>query len=126
MRCGTRCPGRRQEQILAKQLTLYVIDAGKVARDAGLGKRVNTVLQTCFFAISGVMPPDEAIKAIKAGDRQDLQPARPGGRRRATTPPWTRPLAALHQVENPGPGDASPAAVPLGRPGGRAGVRPRR
>ena len=74
-------PREAQEQILAKQITLYVIDAGKVARDAGLGRRVNTVLQTCFFAISGVMPREEAIKAIKAGDRQDLRPARPRGRR---------------------------------------------
>jgi len=46
-------PREAQEQILAKQITLYAIDAGKVARDAGLGRRVNTVLQTCFFAISG-------------------------------------------------------------------------
>ena len=59
-------PREAQEQILAKQITLYAIDASKVARDAGLGKRANTVLQTCFFAISGVMPRDEAIKAIKA------------------------------------------------------------
>jgi pyruvate-ferredoxin/flavodoxin oxidoreductase len=59
-------PREAQEQILAKALTLYAIDASKVAREAGLGGRVNTVLQTCFFAISGVMPRDEAIKAIKA------------------------------------------------------------
>jgi pyruvate-ferredoxin/flavodoxin oxidoreductase len=55
-----------QEQILAKAIVLYAIDAGKIARDAGLGGRVNTVLQTCFFAISGILEPDQAIERIKA------------------------------------------------------------
>ena len=54
-----------QEQILAKQIKLYVIDAGQIARDAGLAGRTNTVLQTCFFAISGVLPRAEAIERIK-------------------------------------------------------------
>ncbi|HEX8006110.1 MAG TPA: 2-oxoacid:acceptor oxidoreductase family protein, partial [Trebonia sp.] len=49
-------PGHARELILARKLTLYVIDADAVAREAGLGGRVNTVLQTCFFAISGVLP----------------------------------------------------------------------
>ncbi len=55
-----------QEQILAKQIKLYVIDAGQIARDAGLAGRTNTVLQTCFFAISGVLERDDAIERIKA------------------------------------------------------------
>jgi pyruvate-ferredoxin/flavodoxin oxidoreductase len=55
-----------QEQILAKKIELYVIDAGQIARDAGLAGRTNTVLQTCFFAISGVLERDEAIEKIKA------------------------------------------------------------
>jgi len=55
-----------QEQIVAKGIAVYVVDAGKIARDAGLGGRTNTVLQTCFFAISGVMARDAAIEAIKA------------------------------------------------------------
>jgi pyruvate-ferredoxin/flavodoxin oxidoreductase len=55
-----------QEQILAKGIALYVIDAGRIARQAGLGGRINTVLQTCFFAISGVMEREQAIEAIKA------------------------------------------------------------
>ncbi|MEW5981906.1 MAG: pyruvate:ferredoxin (flavodoxin) oxidoreductase [Acidobacteriota bacterium] len=54
-----------QEQILEKRLEFYVIDAYKVARDAGMGTRINTVMQTCFFAISGVLPRDEAIGQIK-------------------------------------------------------------
>jgi pyruvate-ferredoxin/flavodoxin oxidoreductase len=60
-----RLPPAVQEQIVAKQLRLYVVDAKRVAREAGLAGRVNTVLQTCFFALSGVLPVDEAIAAIK-------------------------------------------------------------
>ncbi len=55
-----------QEQVLAKGIVLYAIDAGRVAAAAGLPGRTNTVLQTCFFAISGVLPADEAISRIKA------------------------------------------------------------
>ncbi len=54
-----------QEQILAKKLKMYVIDGYKVAKALGLGVRINTIMQTCFFAISGVLPQDEAIAKIK-------------------------------------------------------------
>jgi pyruvate-ferredoxin/flavodoxin oxidoreductase len=54
-----------QEQIINKKLKFYVIDATKVARESGMGKRINTVMQVCFFAISGVLPREEAIAAIK-------------------------------------------------------------
>jgi pyruvate-ferredoxin/flavodoxin oxidoreductase len=54
-----------QKQIIVKGLKLHVIDASKVALSLGLGSRTNTILQTCFFALSGVMPRDEAIAAIK-------------------------------------------------------------
>src|SRR4249920_282032 len=55
-----------QKQIIEKKLKLHVIDASKVASGLGLGSRVNTILQTCFFALSGVMPREKAIEAIKA------------------------------------------------------------
>jgi pyruvate-ferredoxin/flavodoxin oxidoreductase len=55
-----------QEQILAKRIELYAIDAGRIAREAGLAGRTNTVLQTCFFAISGVLEREQAIERIKA------------------------------------------------------------
>jgi pyruvate-ferredoxin/flavodoxin oxidoreductase len=58
-------PRTVQQEILDKQLKFYVIDAYKVARETGMGGRINTVMQTCFFAISGVLPRDEAIEAIK-------------------------------------------------------------
>ena len=54
-----------QEQLLAKKAKFYVIDATKVARDSGMGGRINTIMQVCFFALSGVLPKDEAIEAIK-------------------------------------------------------------
>jgi len=54
-----------QEKILAKRVNFYVIDAYKVAADTGMGVRINTIMQTCFFAISGVLPRDEAIAQIK-------------------------------------------------------------
>ena len=54
-----------QQSIVDKKLKLYVIDAYKVAKDTGMGVRINTIMQTCFFAISGVLPRDEAIEQIK-------------------------------------------------------------
>ena len=55
-----------QEEILAKHLKLYTINAVEVARATGMGQRINTVMQTCFFAISNILPKDEAIAQIKA------------------------------------------------------------
>ena len=59
-------PRPMQDKIVELGISLYVIDASTVARAAGLGSRTNTVLQTCFFAISGVMPREEAIEKVKA------------------------------------------------------------
>ena len=58
-------PRTAQETIVKKKLRFYVIDAVAVARKAGMGGRINTVMQTCFFAISGVLPRADAIAAIK-------------------------------------------------------------
>jgi pyruvate-ferredoxin/flavodoxin oxidoreductase len=58
-------PFEVQEQIVEKRLRFFVIDAYDVAGAAGLGTRINTIMQTCFFAISGVLPRDEAIGHIK-------------------------------------------------------------
>ena len=55
-----------QEEILAKHLKFYTINAVEVARATGMGQRINTVMQTCFFAISNILPKDEAIAQIKA------------------------------------------------------------
>jgi pyruvate-ferredoxin/flavodoxin oxidoreductase len=58
-------PRRVQEQIQEKKLKVYGIDAVKVAEDTGMGSRINSVMQTCFFAISGVLPREQAITHIK-------------------------------------------------------------
>jgi pyruvate-ferredoxin/flavodoxin oxidoreductase len=58
-------PREVQQDIIDKQLKVYCIDATAVARDAGMGRRTNTIMQTCFFAISGILPREEAIAEIK-------------------------------------------------------------
>ncbi len=60
-----RIPAPVQQQMIDKRVNFYAVNAAKVARAAGMGRRVNTVMQTCFFAISGVLPRDEAIEKIK-------------------------------------------------------------
>lgn len=63
-------PKAIQEEIIHKKLKFYVINASKVARDTGMGSRINSILQTCFFAISNVMPKDKAIQYIKDAIRK--------------------------------------------------------
>lgn len=58
-------PREMQQQIIDKKIKFYAIDADAVAQKTGMGKRINTIMQTCFFAISGILPKDEAIEAIK-------------------------------------------------------------
>jgi pyruvate-ferredoxin/flavodoxin oxidoreductase len=58
-------PRSVQDIIAARDIRLYVIDASRVAREAGMGKRINTVMQACFFALSGVLPREEAMRQIK-------------------------------------------------------------
>jgi pyruvate-ferredoxin/flavodoxin oxidoreductase len=60
-----RLPAEVQQAIVDKRLDTWVVDAGKVARDSGLGNRVNTVLQTCFFALTNLLGTSEAVDAIK-------------------------------------------------------------
>jgi pyruvate-ferredoxin/flavodoxin oxidoreductase len=58
-------PKSTQDEMLRKKIEFYVIDGNKVARDAGMGTRINTIMQACFFAISGVLPREEAVTQIK-------------------------------------------------------------
>jgi pyruvate-ferredoxin/flavodoxin oxidoreductase len=62
-------PREVQTQLIAKKARFFIIDAYQVARDTGMGSRMNTILQTCFFAISKVLPRDEAIEAIRESIR---------------------------------------------------------
>ena len=63
-------PRKIQEEIIEKDLKFYVINASKVAKETGMGSRINSILQTCFFAISYVMPKEEAIDYIKSAIRK--------------------------------------------------------
>jgi pyruvate-ferredoxin/flavodoxin oxidoreductase len=65
-----RLPRSMQQKIIENQIRLFVIDATKVAQDVGLQRRTNTVLQTCFFALSGVLPREQAIAEIKKAIRK--------------------------------------------------------
>ncbi len=65
-----KLPRLIQEEMVSKKLKFYVIDALKVARETGMGTRTNTIMQTCFFAISGVLSREEAIDRIKKSIRK--------------------------------------------------------
>jgi pyruvate-ferredoxin/flavodoxin oxidoreductase len=60
-----KLPLTTQREMIRKKIDFYVIDGYAVARKAGMGSRINTIMQTCFFAISGVLPREEAIEQIK-------------------------------------------------------------
>ena len=60
-----RLPRPVQQVILDKELKFFVVDAYSLARELGLGVRINTIMQAAFFALSGILPPDEATQKIK-------------------------------------------------------------
>ncbi len=96
-----RLPQPMQETILDKQIDLYVIDATAVARNAGMGSRTNTVLQACYFAISGVLPREEALSRIK--DSITMTYSRKGEDVvRKNHAAVDSAVAHLHQVHPPG------------------------
>ena len=95
-----RLPRAVQETIIAKRLRLFVIDGNRVAREAGMGGRVNTVMQTCFFAISGVLPREEAIAAIKHAIEKSYG-RRGGAVVRKNCDAVDSAVAALHEVAVP-------------------------
>ena len=112
-----------QEQILAKHIELYAIDAGRIAREVGLAGRTNIILQTCFFAISGVLPREQAIERIKKAVAKTY--ARRGAevveRNQAAV---DRALEGLANGRDSGAGDGH-AGAPAGCPGGRTRLRAR-
>jgi pyruvate-ferredoxin/flavodoxin oxidoreductase len=97
-----------QKQIIDKRLTFHVIDAYQIAGDLGLGGRINTIMQAAFFALSGILPPDEAISQIKKFIEKTY------GKRgeavvRKNYAAVDAALAHLHQVTYP---DAATSSVP--------------
>jgi len=107
-----------QEQIVARRIDLYVIDAGRIAREAGLPGRINIVLQTCFFALSGILPREQAIERIKSAITKTY------GRRGAEIVERNHAavdhaLAGLHRVDIPAQVTATrelPLVVPASAP----------
>jgi pyruvate-ferredoxin/flavodoxin oxidoreductase len=96
-----RLPRPVQQELIDKDIDLWVIDAYRVAREAEMGNRINTVMQPCFFQLAGVLPADEAIARIKQSVEQTY------GQRGRTVVERNfaaidRSLAALHRVDVPG------------------------
>lgn len=107
-----------QQTIIDRKLNVYVIDASAAARELGLGFRVNTLLQTCFFALSGVLPRDEAIAAIKRAIRKTY--GRQGERVvQMNDAAVDGALARMQQVKVPETADGGepPPVVPIDAPG---------
>jgi pyruvate-ferredoxin/flavodoxin oxidoreductase len=96
-----RLPREVQQQIVEKKLRFYVIDAYQVARDNGMGVRINTIMQTCFFAISGVLPRDQAIAHIKKAIEKTYGRKGPEVVRK-NFEAVDATLAHLHEVKVPG------------------------
>ncbi|MFZ5495666.1 MAG: pyruvate:ferredoxin (flavodoxin) oxidoreductase [Verrucomicrobiota bacterium] len=107
-----RLPREVQARIVELGLKLYAIDALSVARAAGMGGQINTVMQTCFFALAGVLPRDEAIAAIKQAIRKTY------GRKGEAVVAKNEAavdaaLAALHAIPVPGAVTATHDRLPV-------------
>jgi len=105
-------PRAMQEELVRKHIRLYVIDADRVAVDAGMPGRINTIMQTCFFAISGVLPRENAIARIKDAIRATY--ARKGDELvEANFGAVDRALENLHEVKLPAAATSTREPVPL-------------
>ncbi len=117
-RIWNELPRRMQQTLIDKRLAFYVIDAYGIAAATGMGRRINTIMQTCFFAISGVLPKDEAIAHIKTAVKKTY-----GKKGQALLDrnyqAIDATLAGLHQVTLPGAATSTfdrPATVPADAP----------
>jgi pyruvate-ferredoxin/flavodoxin oxidoreductase len=105
-------PRETQQQIVEKKLNFYVIDAYKVAEATGMGGRINTIMQTCFFAISGVLPRDEAIAQIKKSIEKTYGKRGPDVVQKNFAA-VDETVAHLHQVQVPGAVSSKRSMPPL-------------
>ena len=101
-----------QERIVADRITVWVIDANKVARAVGLGSHTNSVLQTCFFAVSGVLPRDVAIAKIKKAIEKTYR-SKGAEVVRKNFEAVDRTIEALAQVAVPAKAEGSRRMLPL-------------
>ncbi|MEB2345717.1 MAG: pyruvate:ferredoxin (flavodoxin) oxidoreductase [Deltaproteobacteria bacterium] len=101
-----------QEEILRKRLSLWVIDAHRVAREVGMANRINTVMQPCFFALAGVLPREQAIAAIRESVRRAYAKRGPAVVERNLAA-VDGSLAALRRVAVPAAASATRRRAPL-------------
>jgi pyruvate-ferredoxin/flavodoxin oxidoreductase len=105
-------PKEMQEQIIDKKIRLFAIDAYDLARRAGMGTRINTIMQTCFFAIAGLLPQDEAILHIKKAIEKTYGKRGPEVVRR-NCEVVDQALAHLHEITVPDAVTATRGRPPL-------------
>jgi len=94
-------PAEVQEEIIRKKLKFYVVDAYRVARETGMGVRINTIMQTCFFKLANVIPPEQAIAEIKEAIKQTYGKKGGGKVVEQNFAAVDGALAALHEVKVP-------------------------
>jgi len=104
-------PRETQEALIERDVSLHVVDADRVAREAGMGRRINTVMQPCFFALSGVLPREQALEAIRASIRRAYAKRGPTVVER-NLEAVDRALEALHTVERPPAASATRSRPP--------------
>ncbi len=97
-----RLPAEVQTQIIDKKLKFYVVDAYRVARDAEMGVRINTIMQTCFFKLAKVIPADEAVEQIKNAVKRTYGKKGGGKIVEQNFAAIDGALGALHAVTHPG------------------------
>ncbi|HEX7670987.1 MAG TPA: pyruvate:ferredoxin (flavodoxin) oxidoreductase [Polyangiaceae bacterium] len=117
-RVWSALPREVQEQLVQQRCRLFVIDAYGVAEKAGLGRRINTVMQICFFELSKVLPPSEAMTHVRRSIEETWGRRGPEVVRRNVTALETA-LASLMEIPVPGEVAATrrrPPAVPKGAP----------
>ncbi len=105
-------PRELQEQIIEKRVRFFAIDAYDLAKRAGMGTRINTIMQTCFFAISGLLPRDQAIAHIKKAIEKTYGKRGPEVVRR-NCEVVDQSLAHLHEISVPGAVNARYGRPPL-------------
>ena len=105
-------PKEMQEQIVEKKIRFFAIDAYDLAKRSGMGSRINTIMQTCFFSISGLLPGDEAIKHIKKSIEKSYGKRGPEVVRR-NCEVVDQALAHLHEITVPASATSRRARPPL-------------
>ena len=105
-------PTEMQEQIVEKKIRFFAIDAYELAKRSGMGSRINTIMQTCFFSIAGILPADEAIKHIKKSIEKSYGKRGPEVVRR-NCEVVDQALAHLHEIKVPASATSQRARPPL-------------